>query len=644
VVSKIRSIGMFLVAVAMASCGGGGGFTGGGGSGANVATVQLVASASTLNSDAAGNSKVNVTAVVKDSGNAVIASVPVVFNATSGALTVLNSTTDVAGSAKAEITNGLDPTNRAITVSASAGGQTGTVAVNVVGTSISVSGPSALALGDTGTYTIQLRDSSGAGISGRLITVGSTTGNTLSAASLTTNLAGQATVNVTATAAGTDTLAVTALGQTASQAIVVSGDIFAFQVPTTAQEINLGAVQNVRVRWTKAGVPQGPGQTINFSSTRGTLSSNTATTDANGDATVTLSSTTAGAALITATNPDSTTTTVGVEFIAVRADAIELQATRVNVGITQQSTITATVRDVGNNLVKNKLVNFSLSDSTGGSLSVGTAFTDSLGRASTVYTAGSTPSAPGGVTITSTVNESAPPATIQETLGLTVVGQAVDMAIGSGDVINLPAQSLYSKEWAIIVTDTAGTAPIAGATVQASVRSVRYYKGFLEVREVLGGEDDWVQVHDADTGPAANAQLGGFQCTDEDTDRDGFLDPLEDLDADNKLEAGNRASVVALAPGADADACGDLTSFGGSTANVITNSSGIARVCVVYARSDNLWVDVELKALLNVFGSEFTESTQFNLDALAADIADETSAPAGQVSPWGREGSCSDPD
>ena len=64
---------------------------------------------------------------------------------------------------------------------------------------------------------------------------------------------------------------------------------------------------------------------------------------------------------------------------------------------------------------------------------------------------------------------------------------------------------------------------------------------------------------------------------------------------------------------------------------------------MVYARSDNLWVDVELKALLSVFGSEFTESSQYTLEALAADLDDDGSSPAGQFSPFGQATSCRDP-
>jgi hypothetical protein len=76
---------------------------------------------------------------------------------------------------------------------------------------------------------------------------------------------------------------------------------------------------------------------------------------------------------------------------------------------------------------------------------------------------------------------------------------------------------------------------------------------------------------------------------------------------------------------------------------VLTDAQGFARVCVIYPRSVNLWADVELTAQLNVFGSEFSESQQFRLLALAADLKDELTNPAGQFSPFGQATTCADP-
>ena len=335
-----------------------------------------------------------------------------------------------------------------------------------------------MAQGDSGVYSLVLKDSLGVGIANRTVTISSATGNTLSAASLVTSANGDAQFNVTATVGGADTVTVQTLGLTATAPVNVSNDVFTIQAPVTGDEISLGAVQNVQVQWTKAGVAQ-DGEIINFSSTRGTLSASTATT-AGGVATVTISSTNAGTAVISATNDEGTSTSVTVEFVANRVASIDLQAVPFTVATGEQSALTAIARDAAGNLVKNKLVVFELTDVTGGSLTVGSATTDSQGRAQTFYTGGSVPSAANGVQVRAFVDEVGPPATIEDTVNITVAQKQVDIAIGTGDEIALPVPSLYAKEWAVIVTDTVGN-PVANTDVQMSIRSIRYRKGAMQL-------------------------------------------------------------------------------------------------------------------------------------------------------------------
>lgn len=640
-----------LAALALGACGGGGGGGGSilnpGGGTAQVASVTLIVSSPQLNSDVTGATTVTITALVRDNGNAVVSNQAVSFNTSSGSITVTQPTTDAGGQAIATLSNGSDPTNRTITVTAQAGSVSGQVAVSVVGSTLTVAGPSSLALNDSGLYTVSLRDSRGAGIPGRTVGVSSASGNTLSAASLVTGSAGEATFNVTASAAGADTLTAQALGLSATAALNVSGDAFRIIAPVTGAEIQLGAVQTVQAEWTVAGVPQA-GVPITFATTRGTLSAPSAVTDGTGRATVTVSANNAGLATISATNTAATSSSVNVEFVAFDAETLNLQASPFTVATGQQSQITAIVRDPNGNLVKNETVTFTLSDNTGGSLSIGSAVTDSQGRAQTVYTGGSVPSGAGGVTIQATVvgdlDSGSNP--VQGSVSVVVAQREVDINIGTGDELSEPTPSLYSKEWAIIITDTTGS-PVANTTVQASVRSARYRKGFMEVQTV-GSNERWVPVYTALDGVAD----GGQACQDEDIDLDGFLSAAEDDavggtgfgNGNGRLDAGNRATVVALATNAAANACGSVGGAGSAAVNVQTNSAGVARVCVVYPQSDNLWVDVRLKAQLSVFGSEFEEAQVFTLEALAADLNDENSSPAGQFSPFGEANSCRNPD
>ncbi len=236
------------------------------------------------------------------------------------------------------------------------------------------------------------------------------------------------------------------------------------------------------------------------------------------------------------------------------------------------------------------------------------------------------PSASNGVVISATVQDT-PAAT--NTVSLTVTGTAIDMAIGTGDDLFEPTTSLYSKEWAIIVTDTTGTAPepVANTNVQASIRSILYFKGSMAINPVPS--DHWDPVYSA-------------TCPDEDTNRDGFLDLItEDINGNGILEAGNRATLTAVPPGAADNFC-DTIGGGLPTTTVLTDSSGIARVCVVYVQSDNLWVQTRITSQLVVTGTEYSESQDFLLEAFASDLNDVSSSPAGQISPFG-VGACTDP-
>ncbi len=505
----------------------------------------------------------------------------------------------------------------------------GSVTVQVVDTTLAIVGPPALALGDIANYTISLRDSQGAGI-GAIVNVSSSSGNTLSDTTVQTGVSGQQTVAVTADNSGVDTLTVTALGLTATTDVNISGDIFSIQTPVQNQEINLGTNESITVLWTKSGVPQA-NETITFNADRGTLSSGTAVTNANGEATISISSASPGLTTITAVNSELTSTSVSVEFVATMAASLAVQANPLTVGVGAQSTISATVRDLNGNAVKNKIVVFVIEqDSTGTSfLSVSADVTDSQGRATTNYTAGGLPSAANGVIISATVQDT-PAAT--DTVALTVAGRAIDMAIGTGDQLFEPTTSTYAKEWAIIVTDTTGTAPepVANTNVQASIRSNLYYKGSMSVASV-NGQNAWQPDYSVANG-----------CVDEDANKDGFLDPAEDINGNGTLEAGNRATLTAVPPGA-ADTFCELIGGGLPTTTVLTDSSGIARVCVVYLQSDNLWVDVKITSLLSVVGTEYSESQDFILEALASDLVDVASSPSGQVSPFGEAAVCTDP-
>jgi hypothetical protein len=626
VLKKLLSLGAVLASAVLASCGGGGDGTinGGGGGAAEVGSITVLAASPQLQSDQSQATTVTITAQVKDNNNAVLEGVTVQFSATSGSLAVTQAVSDSLGMAVAQLSNGTNLSNRAITVTAQAGSAAGNVVVNVVGTSISITGPAALALGDTGAYVAVVRDSKSAGIAGQTVALTSANGNTIAAPSLTTDVSGNVAFNVTATTAGNDTLTVSGLGLTATKAVSVSGDAFAFTAPAASAEINLGVPQAVTVNWTKSGVPQ-VGETITFSTTRGTLSAGSAITNGSGDATVTITGINSGAAVVTATNDEATSTNRSIEFVATTAATLDLQASRLTMGVGEQSELSAVVRDAANNLVKNKVVEFQISSGSSGSLSVGTATTDSQGLAKSVYTAGGTTGA-GGVEITATV-QGAP--LVTDMVALTVAGQAYFITLGTGNELFEPDTARYAKEWSITVTDVQGR-PVAGQSLQTSIRSKRYMKGGLAWEDPPGA---WNY--------AAGSPL---YCADEDSNKDGILDlAIEDTNGNGLMEAGNIASVAAVPASASASAPCTALNAQGSSAAVTTNTQGNARVCVFYPQNYAEWVEVTLTATAPVGGSEFSRSSVFTLQVLASDVDSETDAPPNGISPFGADLDCGTP-
>lgn len=594
------------------------------GGAATVATVTVLAASPQLPSDQTGVSTLQITAQVKDAANAVIADVPVSFAATSGSLAVTQPVSAANGIAIAELSNGTNPANRSITVTATAGGVSGSVTIAVTGSTVGVSGPTALASGQSGAYIVSVKDSKGLGVPGTLVTVTSANGNTIASPSLTTDGTGNVNLTVTATVAGNDTLTVNALGQNATAPIAISGDVFNFTAPAAGTEVQLApATQALTVRWTKSGVPQA-GQTIDFSTTRGTLSAASAVTDGNGDATVSVSATTAGPAVVTATNPEGTSTTRNIEFIATVANTVDLQASLLTVPTGGQTELIALVRDAANNLVKNQVVQFVIdADITGGSLSVGSATTDSQGRARAVYTGGSVQSAANGVVIRAVVQGTA----VEDTVNLTVARQELFITLGTGNTLFEIGTATYAKEWVILVTDVEGNA-VANKPVQAAIRSRRYFKGELTFLDPVWGY----------------APGSPQRCDDEDLNKNGIFDAGDnDFNGNGILEAGNIALVAAVPESAPLNDPCSTAGAQGVAANVTTNSQGRARICVFYPQNYALWLEAALTAKASVAGSEFSRSSVFVLDVLTDDIDDATQTPPNLLSPFGTDLDCAVP-
>ncbi|HEX2789234.1 MAG TPA: Ig-like domain-containing protein [Steroidobacteraceae bacterium] len=637
----MRKFGWILIVAALgaaAGCGGNGtssfatlSTSSGSSSGTTVKVSAVTVSTSLPQIPSNGSQNATITAFVRDANNQFLTGIPVVFSTTSGGFTSPSAVTDANGQATAMLGTAGDPTNRTITVTATAGTQSSTVTVGVVGTAVSLSGPVSLIQGAQGTYTVSLTDSAGAPIPGKTVAVASSAGNTLSAASLTTDTSGHATFTLTGTHAGNDTVTATVLGQTAQTIVAVSNQSFAFTVPTANALIALTATQTVTLVWATAGVPQG-GQVITFSTTRGTFNGSatattaTATTDGTGTASVTIAATTAGPAIITASSA-GVSAQVPVTFVATNPSAIDLQASPSTVPLEGQSTITAIVRDASNNLVEGQTVSFQLTDVTGGQLSVGSAVTDVQGKAQTVYTASGTSSATNGVTITATIQGTAVPAT---TVKLTVGGQTVYLSLGTGNTITPDGTNTqFIMPYIVQAQDAAGNA-VNNVTVTLAIHSVLYGKGGYVVFN-----DAWVQTGQPAGGPYTTSALPPAitVCANEDVAGTGIYEVSEDLNNNGKLDPGN---IAAVSPGTVVT--GPIVdSASGATIN------GSAQLTVTYPQDHALWVQSLLTATATVAGTETSTTSKFWLPMLATDLTTTTVEPPGFISPYGVATSCANP-
>lgn len=595
-----------VMAAALAACGGGDSEdafqtpgTGGGNNGA-VTQIQLLTSSPQLSAD--GSDSVTITALALNSLNQYVSGANVLFSADSGALAVTVPTTSEDSGATATLTPGSDPSSRIITVRAQVGTISATVPVTVTGTRLTLDGPDAVGVSQSGTYTVTLTNASGTALSGRPVTVTSSRSNTLNPASLTTNGSGTATFNLTVANSGNDTLTVSALGETASKVVTVSADSFAFVAPAANAEVAINTPTPVTIRWTVNGVAQ-VGQNVNFATTRGAVNPASVLTNGQGEATVSLSSASAGGAVVSA-NSLSGSATRPVEFVSTSAATLDLQPSLFTIGTGNTSTLTATVRDAAGNLVKGKTVTFSLQDVTGGTLSTPTAVTDSQGSAKSVYTAGPVTSAANGVIITATV-QGTPAAT--DTAALTVAGRQVFISIGTGNEIEEFTTAQYRLEYALQVTDSTGNG-VANVPLSVTVKSERYGKG--------------VRAYD-DVAEAWGFGAGFSLCLDEDTNLNGVLDAGEDFNTSGFLEAGNIATVT--------------------PSNVTTDANGFATIYVVYPQEYAYWLSVRLTARTSVQGTEYERTARFTVPGSEDDFGSETSNPPGPVSPFGTQ-ACNSPD
>jgi hypothetical protein len=583
-----------------------------------------------------GSKSATITALVRDAKNNVVPGVTVGFQASSGALTVTQAVTDATGLASATLTAGADPTDRSITITASVGSATSQVTVAVTGTTLSLACPPNLVLNSTANCSATLANSAAQGISGTTVMVSSAKSNTLSGTTLTTDGSGRVTFTLLGVNGGTDTVTATSLGLSQQTSVAVSTQSFNITAPASGTNVTLGTAQQVTVTWLNNGVPVA-NQPVAFAATRGTIAPPaTLNTDANGHATISITSNSAGSAIVQASGSGVATQTT-LNFIAGTPSQISTQPSPAAVAVQGQSTITATVRDANNNLVQGATVNFQLvTDPTNGSLSVASATTNAQGQAQTVYTAGNSSSGANGVSISATIGGTA----ITNNALLTVGGQAAFLSLGTGNTIDTgQGVAVYQITYSVFAVDSHG-ASLANVPITVSILPVSYGKGTLTCPT---GAQYWGPNYSTSTADAF-AYNGTKRCVNEDTDYTGNIASLDsggaattcvnltngqtitshakDYNCDGQLEPGNVA-VVAPSSG-------------------MTDATGRLDVKVTYPRDHSYWVQVKLVASTQVSGTQSSTSSTFVLQGATTDYGC-TTGPPGPVSPYGVAMQCIDP-
>ncbi|OUR75020.1 hypothetical protein A9Q75_18615 [Colwellia psychrerythraea] len=611
------------------------------------ASIRLFASSQQLASS--GAQSIELSAIAKDENNNLLEGVTINFASDSGALGKIldesggsSNLTGRDGKVAMELSTQDEPSNRVILVTVTSGDITDSLEVEVVGTTVTLTGSSSLAINDENNYIVKVLDSDGNGVAKTAVTLslgGGGAGIELpSPAMVTTDSEGQATVKVTGTTGGINSIVVTALGATASQDVSVQADSFLFTSfsngidtvnPSNSPivpDVSLEQTASITLTWMRDNAFVPDGKSVSFTTTRGIVNANSATT-VDGEVTVALTSTDAGKALVTFVGTDvidgkdvELTNQLEFEFFADTAATIKAQASPNSIGPNEQtSSISVVVKDANGNLVKNKRVKFVLEDVSGGSIFPATAVTDSSGSASTIYTSNST-SAKDAVSIEAIVEDT--PA-ITDTVNITVSNRELFISLGTGNELEELDTTDYVKEYSVFVTDAESNA-VENVELTVSAIPENYYKGLWV--PTYDGNDFvlWLALGEGSTNFPGPVYLGKTTCVNEDANFDGILDAGEDFNGDGKLTPGNIVSI---------------------SGTLVTDTDGRSVIRVIYPQSYGHWLDVKLIVSGKVTGSESSTQAIFTLPVSIDDINEEDITPPtqgiGTRGPFGLSNECS---
>lgn len=581
------------------------------------------------NSISTGGSDIaTITALVTNGDNVAVAGKPVNFKSTGGILQGLSTETDDNGEAQASLVLAQDFEEQEITVTVTAGDDTGTVTLSASGTRLSVAGADSLVRDNDLELTVTLVAGNDEPISNREVLMTSTYGHGLSASSAMTDSDGRILLTVE-NVQHSDEIMFSALDGTvtAVHAFSVAEDVLKFDDSIADAEFEVGTQNSVTVTWLSNSGPVSD-ELLRFSITAGQLvSSSTVRTNADGQATVLVTSSSAGPATVAveAVAGGDPATSVALEFVATNPANLALDSSSSRVSTGDTSTITALITDVNGNPVKNQEVAFSSNSLKGGELNPPSAITDSAGEASVTFTAGDQASVQDEIKIDAQLIANT---VVRDSTYLTVSERVLNVTLGTSNLIQERSLSTqYVMPFVVQVADGSAT-PLENATVELSVRPVHYFKGYMRLVNLDGLPyssliENWAPSY---------WKRHGSVCDSEDDNGNRILDSGEDNNGNESLDP---QDPVLLAPMDDSELA---TLVGGS---LQTDSRGSGFFEMVYPASNSLWAEVEITARAQALGAEAEATFVTSLPLLASRVTATNVSPPNSRSPYGISFDCS---
>lgn len=609
----LRRLVAGVLVLSVAACGGGGGSAGtpvlGPGNGASsppssqptAADLVIVLNKSTMSNS--GNDSVAVTVTSIDGNRVAVGGVPVVFTVNSNAVITPDgtSTNATSGELTARVTQGSDSTVRSVTITATSGSLSRSVSFNIVQNTVPAD-PQAAALsltlsapnidnsgGRTVVATATAVDANRNALPGIPVqlSVSDPSAFVIVPGGNQTNANGQVTGTVSIGQDRTNrTIVVTATSGTLSRtaAFDVTGTQFT-QASAVPSVVNAGTAGTVQ--YTLADVNGNPMPGVPITVTGGSLVTQSGVTGQNGGYVFQYTApNTPGAALSILASAGGAQSTVNVTIpggttvvppaVPPVSKTLNLSANvvSVNTGSTvNQVSASAIFRDGSNAPVNNVRVLFDVTGDNGtGSIGSGAnaVLSDNTGTASTTYQPGAVSSPTNGVTVRAcwkttdflaaeTVANC--PAANLLTTTLTIVSNPVSISIGTDNTIASGASGLtYIKRYVVLVVDSAGN-PKSDVQITPSVDLGGYGKG--EYFFFDAPTNSWVRSLYA-------------TCANEDYNRNGVIDELEDVNNNRQLDP--RKSDVAI-------------TLVGATK---TDTNGVAILQLEYPKNIASWVKYKI--------------------------------------------------